>query len=261
MLKINLKDMAAVVTGGSNGLGKEICLKLAEAGANIVFGDINENGAEETAEAIRKLGVQAVFQKTDVTKEADVDALVAKSMEVFGKIDIMVNNAGVNISNVFMMTTAEDFERIIDVNLKGCYFGCKAAVNQMALTNEGVIINMASMAGKEGFSYTSLYSATKFGVIGMTQSIAREIGPMNLRINTVCPGIIRTAMWEKMLDEGAEVLKVPREEIWDEYIDKIPLGYPQEPEDIAHLVAFLCSDMASSITGQSISVNGGQVCF
>jgi meso-butanediol dehydrogenase/(S,S)-butanediol dehydrogenase/diacetyl reductase len=260
LIKLDLRDKVAIVTGGGSGLGKAISLKLAEAGAHVIIGDIVEDSALKVVEEIKKLGVSAKFYKTNVSKEADVNHLVDETVAEFGQLDIMVNNAGINSTNMIMFTTIEEFERLIDVNLKGNYFGCKAALRHMSVNNEGKIVNVSSMAAKEGFPFTALYSATKFAIVGMTQSIAREAGAMNINVNSVCPGIIRTDMWEKMLDQGSAALNTPREDIWEQYTKDIPLGRPQTPEDIANTVVFLCSDLAENITGQSININGGQVC-
>lgn len=261
MLKINLEGKIAVVSGGGRGIGGATALTLAEAGATVIIGDIILENAEQIAMQIRKKGGKALAVKCSVSDETEVDDMVDAAVDQFGGLDIMVNCAGINRSAPFVLTSAQDLQDLFDVNVKGVYFGCKAALRHMLPQKDGKIVNVASMASKLGFEFSSIYATTKFGVLGMTQSIARDVAECNINVNAVCPGIIRTAMWEKMLDEGAAVLKLGREDIWNKYVEDIPLKRPQEEEDIAACIAFLCSDLAKNITGQGININGGQLCY
>lgn len=258
MISIDLSGKIAIVTGAGGGLGKATALKLAEAGASVVVSDINLENAQNVADEIKKMGVPSKAIKTNVSIEEEVNNLVETTINEFGTLDILVNNAGINITAPFVGVDSEGFDKLINVNIKGVYYGCKAALKHMIPKQQGKIVNFSSMAGKEGFGLASHYGATKFAVLGLTQAIAKEVGQYNINVNAVCPGIIRTEMWEKMLSEGSQFTGQSREEMWKTVTSPIPLGRPQEPEDIANMVAYLCSDLAKNMTGQGINITGGQ---
>lgn len=264
MVSIDLTGQTAIVIGAGRGIGESIALKLAEAGADVMVSDIVRDNAQKVADKIIAMGRDSKAYAIDVSKQADVDGMVDDVAENYGKVDIMVNNAGINVIKLFEDSTAEEFDRIIDVNLKGVFYGCKAASKYMIKQKSGKIVNTASMAAKMVAEYHTMYSATKFGVVGMTQVIARELGKYNINVNSICPGNVRTDMWEKNLDEFkrdyAKGDSVSREDIWQGVIEDIPLQRPQEPEDMANAVLFLVSDLAVNITGQALNINGGAAC-
>jgi len=257
---IDLSSKVAVVTGGGRGLGKAMCLKLAAAGARVVLGDLNDADGGDVVKEIEAKGGKALYVNADVSDTAAVENLINQAVERFGGVDILVNNAGISVTKPFMHSTVDDLERILSVNVKGVYNGCKAVIPQLVEKKGGKIINIASMAGKEGFGLMSLYSATKFAVIGMTQALSKELGEFNINVNAVCPGLIKTKMWtNEIMTNGSEAMGVPGEAIWESLVAEVPLKRAQTEENIADMVVFLSSDMASEITGQALNVNGGQV--
>lgn len=206
------------------------------------------------------MGSSAANAHTNVTDEQDMNNLVQLAVDRFGGLDILVNNAGISLTKPFMSSTADELNRILSINVGGTYNGCKAAIPQLVARKGGKIINIASMAAKEGFPLMSLYSTTKFAVVGMTQSLARELGELNITVNAVCPGLIKTKMWtDEIMKHGEESTHIPGEAIWESQVAQVPLKRPQSPESIADMVVFLASDMADEVTGQAINVNGGQV--
>lgn len=257
---INLTGKVAVVTGGARGLGKSMCLRLAQAGAKIVLGDLIDEEGNQVVKEIEAMNGEARYAHANVTSEEEMNNLVQLAVDQFGGLDIMVNNAGISLTKPFMSTELADLKKLMDINIGGTYNGCKAAIPQLVARKGGRIINIASMAGKEGWALLSLYSTTKFGVIGMTQALSKELGELNITVNAVCPGLIKTKMHtEEILIHAEEVMGIPGDAIWDAQIANVPLKRPQTPESIADMVVFLASDMASEVTGQAINVNGGQV--
>jgi NAD(P)-dependent dehydrogenase (short-subunit alcohol dehydrogenase family) len=261
MVNINLTGKVAIVTGAASGLGKAIALKLAEAGCSLGVADLNYEGAKKVADQIEKMGVRSKALKVDTTKAEQVFNLVDATVEEFGKLDIMVNNAGIGIMKPILDFTQQDIDNLIDIDLKGVINGCRAALKHMIPQQNGKIVNMSSVAAKVGAPQASVYGAAKAGVIALTNSLAREVAENNININAVCPGIIKTNMWETQLNlmtnNGDEKIK---DEVFKTFCSsQIPLKRPQEPDDIAHMVTFLASDLAKNITGQNINVDGGNV--
>ncbi len=261
MVQINLEKQVAIVTGAGRGLGKAISRKLAEAGASVMVSDLILENAEEVAAEIKEKGGTAKAFQIDVTDKAAMDAMIDGVVAEYGKLDVMVNNAGYNVIKLFADSDISEFNKLVDINLKGVYHGCHAAVRHMIKQREGKIVNTSSQAGKAPFDYHSMYSATKFGVIGMSQVLAKELGKYNINVNCICPGIVRTEMWEQNLREyDGYDNSVDPETRWGRVVSNIPMKRPQEPEDMANAVLFLCSDLARNISGQAININGGQVC-
>jgi meso-butanediol dehydrogenase / (S,S)-butanediol dehydrogenase / diacetyl reductase len=178
-------------------------------------------------------------------------------MEDKGRIDVLVNNAGVSSGVAFQELDEAEWDRVNNVNAKGVFLTTRAVVPHMIEQRSGSIVSISSMAGKEGLPLLAHYCATKFAVIGITQSLAKELAEYGVRVNAVCPGVVRTPLWEPLLDQLSESRGISREEAWQEFVDPIPLGRPQEPEDIGEAVAFLASDRARNMTGQGINVSGG----
>lgn len=244
-----LKDKVALVTGGSRGIGRAIAISLAKNGANIAINYSNSSEkAEKMLEEIKALGVNAISVKADVSNEEDVNNLVKTIEKELGKIDILVNNAGITKDNLLIRMKTEDFEDVIDVNLKGTFLCTKAVSRAMMKKKYGKIINITSVVGITGNAGQANYSASKAGVIGFTKSMAKELGSRGIRVNAVAPGFIDT-----------EMTQVLSEEIKTTMINNIPLNAFGNPEDIANLVVFLASSSADYITGQVINVDGGMV--
>jgi 3-oxoacyl-[acyl-carrier protein] reductase len=242
-----LKDKVALITGGSRGIGRAIALNLAKNGANVAINYANSSEkAEEVIEEIKSLGVNAISIKADVSSEEDVNSLVKTIEKQLGKIDILVNNAGITKDNLLIRMKTEDFEDVLDVNLKGTFLCTKAVARAMMKKKYGKIINITSVVGIIGNAGQANYSASKAGVIGFTKSMAKELGSRGIRVNAVAPGFIDT-----------EMTRVLSEEIKEQMINSIPLNEFGNTQDIANLVVFLASRMSDYITGQVISVDGG----
>lgn len=242
-----LKGKTAAVTGGSRGIGRAICLKLASLGAAVAFSYAgNEAAAEQTRADLEALGVKVLARKADVSNAEAVEAFFAEVLETFGKIDILVNNAGVTRDGLAMRMKEEDFDRVLSTNLKGAFLCCKAAARPMMKQRSGRIINLASVAALRGNAGQANYCASKAGIIGMTKSLARELGGRGITVNALAPGFIETDM-----------TAVLPEQVKAELVGTIPLARPGKPEDVAEAAAFLAGDGAAYITGQVLRVDGG----
>lgn len=256
-MNLGLEGKVAIVTGGARGIGAAIVEGFAKEGANAAIADISPDIAQELAKKIGKGGVKVLAVRTDVTKKSDVDNLVSITLKEFGKIDILVNNAGVARDIMFVDIEEEDWDLVNDVNAKGVYLVTRAVVPHMIAARYGKIINISSRSGKEGQIGLSHYAASKFAVIGLTQALAKELGGYNINVNAVCPGVLRTIMWEGLLDARSKRQGLPREQIMDRYLEMSPLRRVQDPEDIANVVLFLSSEASRNMTGEAINVNGG----
>ncbi len=245
---INLKGKVAVITGSARGLGKAIAEKLAEAGADIVITDILEDGIETAKIIAEKYNVETIFIKSNVVEMDSAKELVEKTMEKFGKIDIMVNNAGITRDGLFLRMKEDDFDKVIAVNLKGVFNCTQAVFKKMIKQRFGSIINISSVIGLIGNIGQVNYAASKAGVLGITKSVAREGAKRGIRVNAVAPGFIKTDM-----------TKILKEEVQKKILSQIPMGEMGTPEDVANTVLFLASDLSSYITGQTIPIDGGMV--
>ena len=241
---ISLKDKVALVTGGSRGIGKAVGLKLASLGADIAIIDIN--ASEQVVEEIEKLGRKAISLKADVSKMEETNEVVSEVLKEFGKVDILVNNAGITRDNLLMKMSEEDWDSVMNINLKGSFNMTKSLIRPMLKQKNCSIINMASVVGVAGNAGQCNYSASKAGLIGFTKSLAKEVAKKNIRVNAVAPGFIKSDMTDKLDDK-----------IIEGYLANIPLGRLGDIEDIADTVAFLASDMSKYITGQVLVVDGG----
>ena len=244
-----LKGKTAIVTGAAKGIGKAIALKLASLGANIV---LNYRSSEEAAikveEEIKALGVEVLRVKGDISNLSEVENLINLAKEKFGKIDIMVNNAGITKDTLILRMKEEDFDSVIDVNLKGVFNCLKTITPVMVKQKSGKIINLSSVVGLVGNAGQVNYAASKAGVIGMTKSLAKEVGSRGVTCNAVAPGFIETDMTEVLGDKLKEEAK-----------KALPLKRLGKPEDVANVVAFLASEDSNYVTGQVINVDGGMV--
>jgi 3-oxoacyl-[acyl-carrier protein] reductase len=244
-----LKGKCAVVTGGGRGIGKAIALKLAQQGANIVVNYRNsEKEAEELVSAIENIGGTALAVKADVSKFDEAETLIKSAQEKFGSVDILVNNAGITKDNLMLRMKEEDFDSVISVNLKGCFNCIKHVSSIMLKQKSGRIINISSVIGLVGNAGQANYAASKAGVLGLTKSMAKELGSRGITVNAIAPGYIETDMTE-----------VLPQKVKDAIMESVPLKRIGKTEDVAELAAFLASDSASYITGQVINVDGGMV--
>jgi 3-oxoacyl-[acyl-carrier protein] reductase len=236
------EDKVAIVTGGASGIGKACALSLAENGAKVAVVDLNEKGAEETTSKILEKGGQAILIKTDISKSEDVDKAVDTVLKNFGKIDILVNCAGICQIRNFDDLSENEWDKMLSINLKGTFLMCQRVLKEMKKNRYGKIVNMGSLAGEVGGIYVGAnYAASKAGVICLTKSIAKNAAPYNINVNSVSPGFINTEMTK---DFGYD----PK---------TVPLGRIGTPEEVADVILFLCSDASRYITGANIDVNGG----
>ena len=238
---------AAVVTGGSRGIGRAVCVALAKQGCNVVVNYCHgEAAAAETAALCKELGVEAVTVQADVSTAEGCKKLFEEAVNAFGRVDILVNNAGVTRDNLILRLSEEDFDTVLNANLKGAFLCCKEAARRMVRQRYGRIVNLSSVVGLRGNAGQTNYSASKAGLIGLTKSLAKELASRNVTVNAVAPGFIDTDM-TAVLPEAAKTA----------LLGSIPLGRMGKPEDVARAVAFLCSEDAAYITGQVLSVDGG----
>jgi len=244
-----LDGKAAIVTGGSRGIGRAIALELAQQGAAVVVGyRANEAAAQEVVDKIVQGGGQAVAVQADVSQFKEAKRLVDAALEQFGQVDILVNNAGVTRDTLLMRMSDSDWDTVVNTNLKGAFNCIKAVARSMVRRRSGRIVNITSVAGLAGNAGQANYCAAKAGLIGLTKSVAKELGPRKITVNAVAPGYVETDM-----------TAVLPQELKDLAIQMTPLGRAGKPEDIAKAVAFLASDDAAFITGQVLSVDGGMV--
>ena len=243
---MRLKDKVAIITGAGQGIGQATALKFAREGSRVAVCDINRSAVDMTVEAIVANGGEALGYTIDVTDKASIAKMVEGVMGAWGRIDTLVNNAGIVQDAQFRKMTDDQFERVIDVNLKGVYNVTKAVVDIMIEQNSGCILNASSIVGIYGNFGQTNYAATKFGVIGMVKTWARELGRKGIRSNAICPGFVETPILGTIPDKVLEAMKA-----------RVPMGRLAKPEEIASTYAFLASDEASYINGAVIEVSGG----
>ncbi len=242
-----LENKIAVVTGGSRGIGREVVLTLAKQGADIVVNyTSNSTAADEVVELVTALGRKAIAVKADVSIAADVENLIKETEEKLGKIDILINNAGITRDGLLIRMKENDWDDVLDINLKGTFLTTKLIGKKMLKQRSGRIVNLTSVVGLMGNAGQANYAASKAGVIGFTKSVAKEFASRGITVNAVAPGFIKSDMTEKLSDEVKE-----------SYSKAIPLGRMGDAQDVANLVSFLVSDLSIYITGQTIQVDGG----
>jgi 3-oxoacyl-[acyl-carrier protein] reductase len=246
-MNIDLKDKAAVVTGGSRGIGKAIALQLADCGANVAITYASsEKAAKEVAGEIENLGVKALALQADAVDMDKADEVLEKVVAEYGQLDILVNNAGINRDNLILRMGEQDWDEVINTNLKSVFNYCKAAAKPMMRNRGGSIINMSSIVGISGRAGQSNYAASKAGMIGFTKSYAKELASRNIRANVIAPGYITSDMTNKLSEDLLQALN-----------EQTPLGRPGSAGEVASVAAFLSSDLSSYITGEVIKIDGG----
>ncbi|HDG98076.1 MAG: short chain dehydrogenase [Aquificota bacterium] len=249
-MKGQLQNKIALVTGGGSGIGKSTALAFAKEGAKVVVADVIAEGAQQTVKEIRESGGEAIFVKVDVSKSSEVQAMIEKTLETYGRLDCAYNNAGVAITPMLIPdTNEEDWDRVININLKGVWLCMKYEIPQMLKQGKGAIVNASSMVGLIGLEKRSAYAASKHGVLGLTKVAALEYADSGIRVNAVCPAPIRTPLVEKIIAADPEAEK--------QLISMIPMKRLGTLEEVAQVVVWLCSDASSFVTGQAIGVDGG----
>jgi len=250
---VRFQDKVVVVTGAGSGIGKATALAFGGEGAKVVAADIDAASAQATAEQIKAAGGHAESLQVDVSVAADVGRMVRTTVERLGRLDVLVNNAGVFFQLPVVVVPEEQWDWLMSINLRGVYLGCKHAVPQMIRQGKGVIVNTASIAGLRGFGGYGTYGAAKGGVVQLTKALAVEVARVGIRVNCVCPGIIETAM----LDQGVAEMGLDRTAFIQLAGAAHPMGRIGRPEEVAAAILFLASDDASFITGIALSVDGG----
>jgi 3-oxoacyl-[acyl-carrier protein] reductase len=245
---MKLKDKVSLVTGAAQGIGRAIALKLAQEGSDIILVDVNKGKCEETAGEIQKKNRKTWSYQIDVSDYKQVGSLFDNEMEKWGRVDVLVNNAGITRDNLIVRMKEEEWDDVIRINLKGAFNFCKSASRFMMKQRAGAIINISSIIGIMGNAGQVNYSASKAGMIGLTKSLAKELASRNIRVNAVAPGFIQTSMTDKLNEEQKQLM-----------LNAIPLKRIGTPEEVANLVLFLASDDSSYTTGQVINVDGGMV--
>ena len=247
-----MQDKVALVTGASSGIGRATALVFAREGAKVVVADLNVVGGQETVQLVKAAGGEAVFVETDVAQAASVEAMVQTAVDTYGRLDCAHNNAGVEgVLSRTAEQTEQDWEPVIRINLKGVWLCMKYELPHMVQQGSGAIVNTASGAGLIGVKRMAAYVASKHGVIGLTKTAALEYAKSGVRVNAVCPGVIQTAMVERVSGRRPDVL--------EKMIAAEPIGRSGQPEEIAESVVWLCSDAASFVTGHAMAVDGGAV--
>lgn len=244
-----LDNRVAVITGAAQGIGLEIARAYLAEGARVVLGDINGEAAEKSAAELVAAtpGAAAIGARCDVTSEEEVGALVKRATSEFDGLDVMVNNAGITRDSTMRKMTLEDFRAVLDVHLVGSWLGTRAAGAVMRERKRGSIVNISSISGKVGMLGQTNYSSAKAGMVGLTKAAAKELAYLNVRVNAIQPGLIRTAMTEAL-----------REDIWQQKLSEIPMGRAAEPAEVASVALFLASDLSSYMTGTVLEVTGGR---
>jgi len=248
---MDLKDKVAIITGARRGMGRSHALTLARAGAKVVVADISLEDCQKVVDEIKKAKGEALAVKCDVTKKEEVEEMVKKAVEKFGKVDILVNNAGICQFKPFLELTEEEWDRTLDINLKGYFLCAQAAAKEMVQRKSGVIINIASVAmGQAGVGFPTLvhYCASKGAIVAMTEALALELAPYNIRVNAISPGAIETPMIDPLKKDPKAI---------EGMLARIPMHRVGKTEEVSNLVLFLASDASSYITGSTVVIDGG----
>lgn len=253
-MHLGLENKIAIVTGGAAGIGKGIVECLAREGTTVVIADKDVQKAQEVASQI---GKGAIGIKTDVANRKDVEDVVKKTLDEFSRIDILVNNAGISQLKKFVDMEEAEWDRMFNINVKAVYLMTRAVLPHMIKRKYGKIVNISSFVAKEAIADFSHYCATKFAIAGLTQSLAKEYAQDGINVNAVCPGVVRTSLWDSNLELMHQQQGISHDEAFANFCQIIPLRRPQTPQDIGNMVAFLVSDIAKNITGEGFNVTGG----
>lgn len=265
-----LKGKVAIVTGSGHGIGKAVALRLAHEGGDLIVADIDMKGAEQTAKEILAVGRRAIAHSIDLANISQIQPMVERVVEEFGRIDILVNVAGVALTKPFMEITESEWDRVLNTNLKGTVFCIQAVAAQMikqvpeevkkakrAGRSYGKIVSFSSISGRRGRELQVAYAASKAAIISVTQSAALALRAYNINVNAIAPSVVPTPMWEQIDKDYSRILGKEMGQSMKDFIERIPLGRAGSPEDMAAAVAFLCSSDSDYITGQTLNVDGG----
>ena len=256
---MELNGTVAIVTGGGRGIGRATALELARLGADVVVAEVDDAGAVRTADEVSGLGRRAIAARTDVTKRADLRAMVDRAKGELGRIDILVNNAGIYRAAAHLDVDEDHWDAVMNINAKAVFFATQAVLPTMIAQKSGAIVNLASMAGKVGSKTNLPYNVSKAAVISMTKSLALAHAGDGIRVNCVCPGFVETDMWTKVSTEQSAILGISTDEFNRQRRASVPLGRMERPEDVANVIGFLASSKSGYMTGQALSVDGGLV--
>ena len=269
-----LTGKVIVITGAASGMGAAMAKDFSAREAKVAILDMNEEKAQEVIKEIEAAGGVATFYKTDITNKTQIETAASDVEEKFGPItswvnsagvskmlpfiDVLVNNSGITKDTLLLRMKEEDFDSVIDVNLKGTFLCCQVAIGKMLKNGGGTILNMSSLSGKKASSWQTIYCASKFGVQGLTQSIAKEFADKNIRVNSICPGIVHTEMWDRLKYEYAKKRDLDPEEVLPYFKKNIPMHKLVDLQDVIQAAIFLLTDCSSYLTGQSINLVGGE---
>ena len=256
---MDLQGQVAIVTGAGRGIGRATALELARMGADIVVAELDRVGADGTAAEVKGLGRRALVVPTDVTSRAALATMVERAKAELGRIDVLVNNAGIYRAAASLDVTEEHWDAIMNVNAKAVFFATQAVLPVMIAQKRGNIVSLASMAAKVGSKSNLPYNASKAAVVSMTKSLALAHAADGIRVNCVCPGFVETDMWTVVSREQSALMGVSPEEFNRQRLSQVPLGRMERPEDVAQVIGFLASDKSGYMTGQAINVTGGLV--
>jgi NAD(P)-dependent dehydrogenase (short-subunit alcohol dehydrogenase family) len=256
---MDLEGRTAIVTGAGRGIGRAIALELASHGADVVLAELDGASGERVSGEVRDLGRRALALPTDVTRRADLEAMAARTLEEFGRIDVLVNNAAIFRAQPVPEIDEAHWDSVMDVNARALFFASQTVLPHMRAARRGAIVNLASMAGKIGTAHGLVYAASKAAVISITRSLALAVAADGIRVNCVCPGFVQTEMWQQLEREISAIVDMPQELFSQSRLAQIPLGRWEQPEDVARVVAFLASERAAYITGEAVNVSGGLV--
>jgi 3-oxoacyl-[acyl-carrier protein] reductase len=256
---MDLQGQVAIVTGGGRGIGRATALELARLGADVVVAELDKAGAERTAAEVSALGRRSLVIGTDVTKRGDLAAMVQRTKAELGRIDVLVNNAGIYRAAATLDVSEDHWDAIMTINAKAVFFATQAVLPVMIAQKRGAIVSVSSMAGKIGSRTNLPYNASKAAVISITKSLALAHAGDGVRVNCVCPGFVETDMWDKVSREQGALLGLSATEFTRQRASQVPLGRMERPEDVAAVIGFLASPRAGYMTGQALSVDGGLV--
>jgi NAD(P)-dependent dehydrogenase (short-subunit alcohol dehydrogenase family) len=254
---MELSGQVAIVTGAGRGIGRATALELAGMGADIVVAELEQAGAERTAAEVKGLGRRVSVVRTDVTSRADLKAMAERARAEFGRIDILINNAGIYRAALPLDVTEEHWDAIMNVNAKAVFFATQAVLPTMIAQKRGAIVSLASMAGKIGSRTNLPYNASKAAVVSITKSLALAHAADGIRVNCVCPGFVETDMWTAVARDQGRLTGMTAEEFTRQRASTVPLGRMERPEDVANVIGFLVSSKSGYMTGQALSVDGG----